>query len=245
MTASDVLALEERAMNAWPALKTVTVGGWSFRLSGGCTKRANSINALTPWSEFADVIREANALYASNGLPAIFRISPLAPPECDATLKDSGYTYLDPSLVMLAPIKSTVQPTCVQISDKPSQDWLEGIADANEIADTLRSTHHNIVRSILMPAAFATACRDGAPIGFGLAVRERGMVGLFDIVISPAARGRGYGRAIMQALMAWGCAGGATLAYLQVRAVNSIALKLYDGLGFLESYRYHYRLPPE
>ena len=43
-----VRALEERAFNAWPAHQTVFHRGWVFRLSGGYTKRANSVNALVP-----------------------------------------------------------------------------------------------------------------------------------------------------------------------------------------------------
>ena len=42
----DVLGLEERGFNAWPAPRNVYFGGWVFRLGGGYTKRANSANAL-------------------------------------------------------------------------------------------------------------------------------------------------------------------------------------------------------
>ena len=114
MTKLDVRTLEELAMNAWPALQAVSVGGWAFRVSGGCTKRANSVNALSPWSDFKDIISEAESFYDRCGLPPIFRLSPLAPPECDAMLENRGYTYFDHSLVMLA---LTRQPfsLCVKI----------------------------------------------------------------------------------------------------------------------------------
>ena len=46
--AALVRALEERAFNAWPAHQTVFHRGWVLRLSGGYTKRANSVNALVP-----------------------------------------------------------------------------------------------------------------------------------------------------------------------------------------------------
>ncbi len=42
----DVLGLEERGFNAWPAPRNIYFGGWMFRLGGGYTKRANSANAL-------------------------------------------------------------------------------------------------------------------------------------------------------------------------------------------------------
>ncbi len=245
MIAADVHALEDRAMNAWPALQSVAVGGWIFRFAGGCTKRANSINAIATSARFEEVRQEAEALYASRGLPAIFRISPLAPSGCDAALEADGYRYFDPSLVMVAPIESQNRQADVEIESQPCREWLEGISRANGIAAERRPAHDAIVRSIFMPAAFATLRQDGLPAGFGLAVRERGMVGRFNIVVSPAARGRGCGRAITQALMAWGQAGGAKSSYLQVRSENAIAMSLYESLGFVEAYRYHYRLPPE
>ena len=89
--AALVRALEERAFNAWPAHQTVLHRGWVFRLSGGYTKRANSVNALVPGAPFDGVREAAAALYARHGLPAVFRISPLAPAEADQELADSGY----------------------------------------------------------------------------------------------------------------------------------------------------------
>jgi ribosomal protein S18 acetylase RimI-like enzyme len=160
-------------------------------------------------------------------------------------LEDRGYTYFDHSLVMLAPIESAPQAENIEIRDRPSSDWLNCIADANQISTGLRPVHEEIIKAIQMPAAFATVYQNGLPVGFGLAVRERGMVGLFDIVVSPDVRGKGYGRAVTQALMHWGKAEGTSHAYLQVHAQNSVARSLYGSLGFEEVYSYHYRLPPK
>ncbi len=242
MTALDVRALEERALNAWPAQQTLTVGGWLFRSAGGCTKRANSANALAPWANFETVRREAEAFYTSKGLPTIFRLSPLAPADCDAALEAAGYRELEPSLVMVAPSgRHDIAPE-VALESAPSREWLEGIAAANEVPPALRHAHDAIVQGIAVPAAYATLRRDGQAAGFGLAVRERGAVGLFDIVVLPAWRGHGLGRMMTQALMGWGQAGGASVSYLQVHESNNVAISLYERLGFREAYRYHYRM---
>src|SRR5256885_5305371 len=58
----------------------------------------------------------------------------------------------------------------------------------------------------------------GEVVGFGLAVVERGCVGLYDIVITPALRGQGLGRALVHGLMHWGQTQGAQWAELQVRS---------------------------
>lgn len=242
--ACDIRALEERAFSGWPALHSASFGGWVFRASDGCTKRANSANALAPSETFDTVEREARRFYDARGLPRIFRLSPLAPPDCDRMLAERGYMRLDESIVMVAPIEDIAAPPSVEIAVAPSVAWLDGLAAANAIPAILRDAHHRIVRSIRHPAAFATVHDRGAPAGYGLAVCERGMIGLFDIVISPAARGKGLGKAIVQALMGWGGRRGAASAYLQVTAANARARSLYEGLGFGEAYRYHYRISP-
>ena len=43
-----IRALEERAFNAWPALRSAYCDGWLFRFSEGLTRRANSVNAVAP-----------------------------------------------------------------------------------------------------------------------------------------------------------------------------------------------------
>lgn len=241
-----VRALEERAFNAWPARQSVLHGGWVFRLSGGFTKRANSVNAIEAGASFNGVRAAAEALYNRHGLPPVFRISPLAHPGADRELADAGYTHFDPSLVMSSTGLEAAQAHAgVQIDATPSATWLDGFAAANGVRAQYHAIHHGMVHAIALPCAFASL-RDGSgqTIGFGLAVLERGAIGLYDIVVDPALRGQGHGRALVRALLQWGCEAGAVSAYLQVRAVNEVARRLYGGLGFAEVYQYHYRIPP-
>lgn len=241
-----VRALEERAFNAWPARQSVLQGGWVFRLSGGFTKRANSVNAIEAGASFSGVRAAAEVLYARHGLPPVFRMSPLAPAQADQELADAGYTHFDPSLVMAsAGLDAARAHAGVQIDATPSATWLDGFAAANGVRAQYHAIHHGMVHAIALPCAFASL-RDGAgqTIGFGLAVLERGSIGLYDIVVEPAFRGQGHGRALVGALLQWGRDAGAVSAYLQVRAVNEVARRLYAGLGFTEVYGYHYRIPP-
>ncbi|WP_235516136.1 N-acetyltransferase [Acidovorax sp. Root219] len=241
-----IRALEERAFNAWPARQSVLHGGWVFRLSGGFTKRANSVNALASNASFSGVRAAAEALYIRHGLPPVFRISPLAPAAADQELAKAGYTYFDPSLVMAtAGLDAAQAHACVKIETTPTAAWLDGFAAANGVAAQNHAVHHSMVHAIALPCAFATL-HDGAgrTMGFGLAVLERGAIGLYDIVVDPALRGQGHGSGLVRALLQWGRDVGAGSAYLQVRAVNGVAQRLYAGLGFGEVYQYHYRIPP-
>lgn len=241
-----IRALEQRAFNAWPARQSVLQGGWVFRLSGGFTKRANSVNAIEAGASFSGVRAAAEALYARHGLPPVFRMSPLAHADADPELADAGYTHFDPSLVMAAAGLDAAQAHAgVQIDATPSATWLDGFAAANGVRAQYHAIHHGMVHAIALPCAFASL-RDGSgrTIGFGLAVLERGSMGLYDIVVDPELRGQGHGRTLVRALLHWGREAGAVSAYLQVRAVNEVARRLYAGLGFGEVYQYHYRIPP-
>lgn len=239
-----IRALEERAFNAWPARQSVLHGGWVFRLSGGFTKRANSVNAIEDGASFSGVRAAAEALYARHGLPPVFRMSPLAHPDADRELAEAGYAHFDPSLVMAAGLDAAQAHAGVQIDSVPTAAWLDGFAAANGVHPQNHVTHHGMVNAIALPCAFASL-RDGAgrTIGFGLAVLERGAIGLYDIVVDPALRGQGHGRSLVCALLQWGRDAGAVSAYLQVRAQNAVAQRLYAGLGFGEVYGYHYRIP--
>jgi N-acetylglutamate synthase len=162
----------------------------------------------------------------------------------------------------------------VIIERSPSDAWIAGYATANNVPLHHRATLVDMLANLKHPAAFVTVTLgdpttggqslSGQPTsgqstrveppsaqppsvepgGFGLAVAERGMVGLFDIVTIEAARRQGIGRLIVTSLMAWGQTQGATAAYLQVVATNSTAHRLYQTQGFTEAYRYHYRTAP-
>jgi ribosomal protein S18 acetylase RimI-like enzyme len=251
----DVLGLEERGFNAWPAPRNVYFGGWVFRLGGGYTKRANSANALgdrremraesinawTPARDFREVMAQAERFYAANGQPTIFRLTPLAGPDADPLLAAAGYEALDPSSVMTAPLDAARPDARIELAPGPTPAWLNGIAAAQGVAPSHRLIHERIVQAIALPAAFATACVGDRAAGFGLAVLDRGAVGLFDIVVRPEHRGAGVGRALTCALMAFGRAEGAKAAYLQVFDANIVARGLYERLGFRAAYPYHYR----
>ena len=99
-----------------------------------------------------------------------------------------------------------------------------------------------LLGNILPSHCFLRLEEAGQTMAVGLAVYERGYVGLFDIVTNPAFRRQGWGRRLVVELLRWGQAQGANTAYLQVATPNTAALQLYAGFGFREVYRYWYRV---
>jgi GNAT superfamily N-acetyltransferase len=245
MDMAAIRGLEERGFNAWPALQTVICDGWVLRFAAGYTKRANSVNALAPAASFAPVLRTAEALYERAALPLVFRLSPLAGEGPDAMLAERGFLAYDESIVMTGPIgpEVAIDPAAV-LRTAPDEAWSAGFAGANKVPAQRQRTHDAMLAAIHLPAAFASLGEGGETVAYGLAVAERGMVGLFDIVTMAAARRRGAGRRLVLSLLAWGRAQRASHAWLQVVAGNGPAIALYESLGFGEAYRYHYRSRP-
>ncbi|MDX2157281.1 MAG: GNAT family N-acetyltransferase [Hyphomicrobiaceae bacterium] len=240
-----VRGIEERAFNAWPALQTLVADGWLLRFADGFTKRANSINAWAPIVPVDVIVTHAAPIYAGRRLPLVVRLSPLADLDADAVLASRGLARCDETIVMIVPLSELTDappdPTVV-VSPEPGDAWLAGFAAANGVPGARRAVHDRMLALIPQPAAFSQLMVGGQAVAWGLAVVERGMVGLFDIVTAPQSRRQGAGRRLVSALLAWGARNGASTAYLQVVAANAPALELYERLGFREAYRYHYRI---
>lgn len=253
MTSPDldtVLALEERLFNAWPALQTIHFDGWLFRFARGHTKRANAASAWRPSATpVQDLSRAVRSAYRRANLTPMIRITPLAAPVIDAGLEAEGWEVFDRTLVLARSVREPIAmagaPTAaVVLSDGPSQAWVDGAAEAYALEHWQRDVLMEIVSAIRVDAAFATVILDREPIGYGLAVAERGYVGLYDLAIHPKARSRGLGRRMITSLLHWGRSKGADTAYLQVRDLNERARALYTSLGFQEVYSYHCRRWP-
>ncbi len=213
-----------------------------LRFSQGFSKRANSANAVAPVGDFGALIPPIEAAYRRRGLPPLVRLAPLAGPEADATLKAAGWARIGETLVMTAFIGDTAPDPACQITPAPTESWRDGFAGARDIPADRRAIHDLMIDRITPARAFATMALDGHPLAWGLAVAEQGWVGIFDIVTRPEARRRGFARKMVASLLAWGRATGATKAYLQVVADNDAGIGLYGALGFVEAYRYHYRV---
>lgn len=234
--------LEALAYNAWPALQTVLADGWVIRFSEGYTKRANSAAAFADDAVPAiGLLPFVEALYARHGIVPTIRSSPLARAEDHACLVEAGYAPFDESIVMTADLAAAQDFEDVAIQDSPGEPWLAGFAAGNRYGPTVRATLERMLAAIRPDTAYATGLgpQDRA-VAYGLAVQERGWVGLFDILVAPPYRGRGMGRRLVRTLLAWGRRQGATAAYLQVTADNDAAIGLYRQLGFAEAYRYRY-----
>lgn len=242
--------LEERGLNAWPALQTQLVQGWVVRFAQGHTKRANSACALGPdAAPLARIGPDIEALYRRHGQVPIFRLSPLASADDDAWLEGRGYRRIEPTHVMRLEALPDQMPSpppgfSLGFTDHPASAWIDGFTAGDRHGTAGRDSLRAMLGALRQPARFATLTHEGSACGYGLAVIERGAAGLFDIQVDGTLRGRGLGRFLVAAILAQARQCGAGSAWLQVLAANEAACGLYRGLGFVPVHGYAYRVSP-
>lgn len=241
-----IAALESRLFNAWPSFESQVAEGWLLRFAKGYSKRANAATPIVPGATLdAALIDHMVAQFQAQGIRPTFRLNSLQAPEVDGRLEARGFIAIEPSLGMVADCDATlgIDPS-VSIGETAERAWVREAARSYGGDKADDSLLIEIVSRIRQPVAFATLSLDEENVAWGLAVAERGYVGLYDIVVAPELRGLGLSRTLVTSLMAWGRDQGASRAYLQVREENEVARALYGSLGFVEAYRYTHRVAP-
>lgn len=241
-----IAALEEISLNALPALQTVLYDGWVLRFSNGYTRRANSVQPLyLPKKPLADKIAYCETLYRRQNMPTVFKMTPGSQPsELDQELDKRGYAYEADTRVQTCALDTLqiVPDPQIEIFDCWNEEWFGEFARLNKFTSRSSATPKQMLGLIVPQTAFALLRDKDGIRACGLGVLQETHVGLFDIIVDPQTRRRGYGKQIVMQLMAWGKERGAHTAYLQVAAQNEPARNLYAGLGFVDQYPYWYRV---
>lgn len=238
--------IEEMSINAWPALNSVIYDGWILRFAAGHGRRVNSVNALysssIPVEEKIDYCEQA---YSSVGLPAVFKISPAVQPlDLEAHLVHRGYELDAPTSVQILDLASSRSP--ISGAGEPEEttlgEWLQDYgALSGTSSDRLQAFGEMAVR-IVPQRTFLRLTLDRRLAATGLAVMERGWVGLYNLEVHADLRREGLGSQLVEMLLSWGQANGAKMAYLFVMQDNLAALGMYAKLGFRQIYSYRFRI---
>jgi len=236
--------IEEAALNAWPAVKQMDYDGWLLRMTGGPSKRVNSVNLRgSSRLTLAEKVPYCKAAYQREGLPLIFRLpEPLTPPALSLALEDLGYRTFDPTWVLGRAVDSEPDLTRdLDLRQVSSLDFLEARAWMMGVPLASLGYHAAILSLILPEKSLVCLFEDGWPAACGMGVVQGELLGYFSIYTRPSVRRRGYARAVMAALSQWGLDLGAAYGYLQVEGDNEPALAMYAALGFERLFSYSYR----
>ncbi len=265
MISANMISAEERdrieaaALNAWPAARQTLLDGYVARFSGGYTKRANSVNRVSPPSRTpAELVPLCESLYRAQGLPAIFRVlGDAASVALDDFLQRRGYPASDHTAVMTCALAELADAelardhragasgaALTQFDILDVDAWLDVYTALSGASAAAQAAHTRILHAIAPPRLFAALTLDGEPLACGMGVAENDLFGLFDIVTQPARRRQGFGSLLIRHMATWAQTCGSTTSYLQVVRGNAAALSLYTRLGFQEAYGYWYRIQP-
>jgi GNAT superfamily N-acetyltransferase len=237
-----VLAMERAAARAWPPQRVERVAGWHVRLSGGGSRRANSVLPLDyDASDLERAIDRVETLYRAERTRSYFQVSSASdPPELDARLAARGYTYEDPCLLLAKRLVAVPMPAGVISMSEPSPDWLSIYTEPLDAGRAAAAAA--VLASVPSPRTFLLVVRDGRPLSSALGVVAPDGIALVECVATAAvARRSGGAGLIMNALESWAAGHGAHTAALQVVSINLPAVTLYERRGYSEAGRYHYR----
>jgi ribosomal protein S18 acetylase RimI-like enzyme len=233
---------------AWPAIEEIERDGWRLRFAAGHSHRANSANPLLPDPAGPDdVLSWIDSEYKARGLAPTLRLPELIDRNLhaafEATLARRGYVTEGESLTLLAdlppwPVRGDPD---VLITTAPDADWLAAQGAWRSWDPATLDRFRAIVSRIAAPAGFMMLFLDGNIAAMAMAGIHDGILSFNSMITDPAQRGRGHGKRLLGALLAWGIREGASAACLQVEADNAPALALYRAMGFtrdLYCYRY-------
>jgi N-acetylglutamate synthase len=249
VTRREVRALEAAAAHGWRALETAWFGGWLLRAAGGFTGRANSCLPLSsPGLPLSQAVTQIARWYESRGLVPAFQIPRPLSAGLDEYLDSVGWPSATEDVLVLVASVDTVAAFSradappVVVAKQPDAAWLAAYhysgsslpPAALEVLVNAETVGFGSVDQNGRRVAITRGAVSNAPDG-------RRWLGLTAVEVVPEARRRGLGSHVMAGVALWAREHGATDVYAQVVERNTVALAMYQRLGFAEHHRYHYR----
>jgi GNAT superfamily N-acetyltransferase len=240
---------EDAGLNASAPPQQLWLDGWLVRFSPGKAKRARCVNAVASGKLTVGYkLARAEDVFATAQLPMVVRITPFTRPAgLDGELAARGFGAIDDTRVMIAPALTHLHAPALP----PGFNWAAlGHAAMAEAVGALRGSPlaqraAQAERLASSPVPFTALAikreEDGALVACGQSASEGDLVGLYDVFVNEAMRGRGLAAALCTKLLTNAREAGAKSAYLQVEADNAAARAVYFKLGFADGYAYHYR----
>lgn len=234
----------------WRPVDAVDIGPWRLGLSGGFTRRANSVVARGEPADVDAAIAQAEERYAAAGLPVVFRVCPASRPvDLASRLAARGYATVSRTSVLVRDVAAPDDgddgatgagaEVRVTFADDPDDDWLRGWLAVKASGGVDLDLARRVVSGA--PARYATAADDRGVVGVVRAARAGDWVGLSCLMVADRARRRGLGRRLTELALQDAAERGATRAFLQVEEHNVGARTLYLGAGFQTAEVYEYR----
>jgi N-acetylglutamate synthase len=217
---SQIRALEHAAAFAWPGVEQQWLDGWLLRAGHGVTYGANSAVPLQVSASPATIPAIVD-WYIRRGLTPRLAIA-------DRLLRLPGVGE-QANAVLTRDVSAADSDPSVRLSVRPDDAWLRLYAQELPIDVLTAVVDGELVFATHTDQAAARASVTDGPDGTR-------WVGLSAM----RAADRDAGRALCEALLAWGAARGATRGYIRVRDDDQATAGLARSLGFALHHRARY-----
>lgn len=240
-----VRRLEAVGFRAWPSAFVHYDGSWQIRLTKGHpSKRLNCIVPLDPSDhrDIAERLEKARRRFSEAEQVLTVRETPLTPRLLVEYLASNGWSRFETVHVMTVDIEKASLPDT--IDHLPLQD-VDRFAEACSVLGASGSSDATVIADILSRIRPTTGFFLVDDLALGpracvLCVQDNDLAGIQSLAVDPSARSGGLGTELVSAALRWARLRGARTAWLQVSTANEPAIALYEKLGFVVAYDYHY-----
>lgn len=244
----DTLVLERLAVGAWIPDEVENHRGWLLRAADGFTGRGNSALVLAPPSGGVDDhLAYVAQWYRARALPPMLAVALPRFRDLADQVQARGWTAGHGGRVLVADLRDlpgmeagAARPYAVTVDHECRAPWL---ARHHPRGGELPDVGHRMLRRGDR-VGFASASLDGDVVAIGRGVVVDGWLGINAVETAVAHRRRGLATRILEALVDWARARGATRAFLQVDLSNDVAHDVYRRAGFVDHHTYRYVVGP-
>jgi ribosomal protein S18 acetylase RimI-like enzyme len=233
----SVEQIEDSGFAAWSPDETTTIAGWRVASSGGFTRRLNSASTIG-LADTSLATRDAIVAWlAARGAGLTVRVTPLMDEDIAAAcVKGWGLVPMDETIVMARRTPPMGANDGVLVVAPDDSRYTAELMGLNELDPAVRSTWNRIAGRTGSSAV--GLWMPGRAVGFTVVCD--GISSVFSVAVKEEYRRKGLATSIMHASAVWARENGAEWQFVQVLGTNTIAIELYEGLGFSERYRYGY-----
>jgi len=246
LSTPDLVRVEEAGLNALQTQRQLFYDGWLLRLSPGTAKRGRSVNPHFGSSlPLAAKVDYCGDIYARHGLPVLFRMTPFSqPPGLDRLLARRGYESFGETFVQTLaldhPPELPAVADDVAVEAPDTDTFVDAVGALRNGTPKQRDAHRERLLNSPLAKRFAAVRAAGRIVCTAQVAIEGPLVGIFDVITAPNARGNGFATLACASLLSWAWQHGANIAYLQVSADNAPAIAAYRKFGFATAYTYRY-----
>jgi hypothetical protein len=230
---SEIRALEHAAALAWPGVEQHWLDGWLLRAGHGVTYGANSAVPLANSADQAAIPAIVDWYRGRDLTPRLAIADRLSPASGWYPQRITGAGE-HANRVLVRDLRADEPDPSVRLSARPDDAWFR-LCQCEIPVDVLTAVvDGELVFGTHANAAVARAAVTDGPDGTR-------WVGLSTVWV--ADLNSDAGRALCEALLAWGASRGATRGYLRIHDDNHTTADLARSLGFVLHHRARYVTP--